>query len=140
MAFDAEPLAHQITIPSDLRAARDVEEQILQAAEKHGYRKENRFAVRLALEEAIVNAHKHGNCGDATKKITISYDVNANRVIIRVRDEGDGFEPYQVPDPTAAERISLPSGRGLMLMRAYVDEVTYNEQGNEVRLVKNKKT
>ena len=62
--------------------------------------------------------------------------MNPNRLIIRVRDEGQGFDPSVVPDPTEPNRISLPYGRGIMLMRAYLDEIIYNQQGNEVQLVK----
>ncbi len=131
-------LPHEITIASDLHAARRIEETIVRLADKMGYSKECAFAIRLALEEAMVNAHKHGNRGDTNKKITISYDVNPQRIVVRVRDEGQGFDPRGIPDPTQPERIPLPNGRGIMLMRAYLDEVTFNEQGNEVQLVKEK--
>jgi serine/threonine-protein kinase RsbW len=136
MPFDSQPLPHQIVIDSDLQAARRVEDLILREAERLGYSAECAFAVRLALEEAVVNAHKHGNRADRTKHITVSYDVRPGRIIVRVRDEGGGFDPCAVPDPTTPDRISLPNGRGLMLMRAYLDDVCYNEQGNEVQLVK----
>jgi serine/threonine-protein kinase RsbW len=136
MSYDPQPLPHQVVISSDLQAARGVEDLILQEAENLGYSPECAFAIRLALEEAVVNAHKHGNRADPTKRITVSYDVRPNRIVVRVRDEGPGFDPYLVPDPTAPDRISLPNGRGLMLMRAYLDDVCYNETGNEVQLVK----
>jgi len=129
-------LPNRIVIMSDLRAARDVEEDVLRLAERLGYTPRCAFAIRLSLEEAIVNAHRHGNRGDPRKKITISYQIDRNRAVIRVRDEGTGFDPGTVPDPTCPERICLPSGRGIMLMRCYLDEVAYNQQGNEVQLVK----
>ena len=138
MSSYSQPLAHQVAIPSNLHAARCIEEQLLGITEGFGYSEESAFAIRLALEEAIVNAHKHGNGGDPSKTITISYDINEHRAIIRVRDEGKGFEPATIPDPTAPDRISLPTGRGIMLMHAYLDDVLYNEQGNEVQLVKEK--
>ena len=56
--------------------------------------------------------------------------------MIVIRDEGNGFAPEEVPDPTAPERIPLPSGRGIMLMRTYMDEVSYRDNGREVRVVK----
>lgn len=138
MPFDPPRLPQQVTIPSDLRAAREVEEQILNEAGSLGYSDECNFAIRLALEEAIVNAHRHGNGGDSTKKIHISYQVDEKRVVVRVRDEGAGFNPDDIPDPTSPDRISLPNGRGLMLMNCYVDEVSFSEQGNEVQLIKEK--
>lgn len=136
MPFDPRPLPHQIKLGSDLRAARAVEEEILQQADACGYSPECAFAIRLALEEAVVNAHKHGNHADPSKHIVVSYEVLPHRIVVRVRDEGQGFNPRVVPDPTSPDRISLPSGRGLMLMRAYLDEVSYNDRGNEVQLVK----
>lgn len=131
-------LPHQAVIPSNLCAAREIEEEILRQAEALGFSKECGFAIRLALEEAMVNAHKHGNKSDPNKKIFISYGVNAQRVIVRVRDEGPGFNPQCLPDCTAPDRISLPNGRGIMLMHAYLDQVCFNQCGNEVQLVKEK--
>jgi len=136
MSFDPQPLPHEIVIPSDLHAARQVEDRILRETEACGYSDECAFAIRLALEEAVVNAHKHGNRCDNQKHIVVSYDVQPQRVVVRVRDEGPGFNPCVIPDPTSPDRISLPCGRGIMLMRAYLDDVSYNEQGNEVQLVK----
>lgn len=133
--FD-KPLPHRIVIASDLHAARDVEEQVLRIAESLGYSRECAFAIRLSLEEALVNAHRHGNRCDPHKKITISYEIDRQRAVIRIRDEGGGFDPCKVPDPTCPERICLPNGRGIMLMRSYLDEVAYNPPGNEVQLVK----
>lgn len=138
MPFKPKELPHQVVVPSNLRAAREIEEQIVCLAEKAGYSKEASFAIRLAIEEAIVNAHKHGNQNDTRKTITVSYEVGAQRIVVRIRDEGTGFDPEHIPDPTAPERLPLPNGRGIMLMRAYLDQVTYNEQGNEVQLVKEK--
>ncbi|HOB73636.1 MAG TPA: ATP-binding protein [Phycisphaerae bacterium] len=132
----ARPLPHQAVIPSDLCAAREIEEEILRQAETCGYSPECGFAIRLALEEAVVNAHKHGNKGDPNKKIVISYRVDPHCVVVRVRDDGPGFDPASLPDCTAPDRIDLPCGRGIMLMNAYMDSVTYNEQGNEVQLIK----
>lgn len=135
--FD-QPLPNRVVITSDLHAARDVEERVLRLTESFGYSRQCAFAIRLSLEEAIVNAHRHGNRCDPLKKITISYQIDGKRAIIRIRDEGPGFDPASVPDPTCPERICLPNGRGLMLMRCYLDEVAYNTQGNEVQLVKEK--
>ncbi|MBP7937402.1 MAG: ATP-binding protein [Phycisphaerae bacterium] len=136
MAFNPQSLARQVVICSDLHAARDVEEEVLRVTRALGYSHECSFAIRLALEEAIVNAHKHGHRGDTTKRITISYDIDSQRAVVRVRDEGPGFDPAAVPDPTNPDRIALPCGRGIMLMRAYLDAVTFNDRGNEVQLVK----
>lgn len=136
MPSSFKPLPHQVVIPSDLCAARQIEEDILRQIEALGYTRECAFAVRLALEEAMVNAHKHGNRGDASKKIVISYALSPERLIVRVRDEGEGFDPSRLPDCTSPDRIALPNGRGIMLMNAYLDRVEFNSRGNEVQLVK----
>lgn len=128
----------ELEIPSDLGAAQAAEEQILHAIEARGYRSEAAFAIRLSLEEAITNAIKHGNKGDRNKRLYLRYSVDDEKAVICVADEGSGFDPKGVPDPTAPGRLSMPNGRGIMLMRAYMDEVEYTGRGNEVRLVKKK--
>lgn len=138
MSTTWQPLQNQIVIASDLEAARRVEDQLLAMAVKRGFGRECLFALRLALEEAIVNAHKHGNHRDSAKSITISYEFTDRRMIVRVKDDGPGFDPSAIPDPTIPDRIPLPTGRGIMLMRAYLDDLVYNETGNEVQLVKDK--
>lgn len=92
------------------------------------------FAIRLALEEAVSNASRHGAAGDPGAVITLDYRIAPGEVHIEVQDDGPGFDPLAVPDPTAEENLEIPSGRGLMLMRAYMTEVSYNETGNRVRL------
>ncbi len=138
----AEPNTHRNSpmiervIDSDLDAARAAEDEILREVEQRGYRSEAAFAIRLSLEEAITNAIKHGNQNDRSKHIHIRYRVDDEKAIISVADDGAGFDPGRVPDPTSPSRLSLPNGRGIMLMRAYMDEVRYNRKGNEIRLVK----
>jgi serine/threonine-protein kinase RsbW len=99
-----------------------------------GYSERDVFAVRLALEEAVVNGLKHGNAGDPAKEVRVRYRVTAEEVVAEVVDEGPGFDPDQVPDPRALENLERPGGRGLLLMRHYVTEVRYNDRGNAVTL------
>jgi serine/threonine-protein kinase RsbW len=88
------------------------------------------FAVRLALEEALVNAVKHGNRGDPAKQACLRCYVNAEVVLLQVEDEGAGFDPTAVPDPLLPENLERPSGRGLFLIRRYMSWMEYNERGN----------
>jgi serine/threonine-protein kinase RsbW len=136
MPLSPESLPYQVIIPNNLIAARKVEDQIMRQIQAMGYSPHCVFGIRLALEEALVNAVKHGNCGEASRRVFVSYDIGPDRAVVRVRDEGVGFNPEKVPDPTSPDRVCLPCGRGIMLMRAYLDEVTYSDQGNEVQLVK----
>jgi serine/threonine-protein kinase RsbW len=123
-------------IPTDLNAGRELAEEVLGLAQANGYHQDVCFAIRLALEEALINAIKHGNRCDPAKKIRIRFQVGPDKADIRVADEGEGFDPRRIPDPTLDENLEKPGGRGIMLMRAYMDEVRFNARGNEVHLVK----
>ncbi len=105
------------------------------ALESAGYGEAAAFAIRLALEEALVNAFRHGNKGDASKCVLVECAIDPASVVIEVQDEGEGFDPGSVPDPTAEENIEIPSGRGIMLMRAYMTSVEYVPPGNRLRIV-----
>ncbi len=125
-----------IQINSDFQQAKEVEDQIITAAEQCGYDDDTIFALRLSVEEALSNAIRHGNLYDVNKKIDIRYSIRPERIDLYVRDEGRGFDPRTVPDPTSPENLESPSGRGVMLMRAYMNQVEYNERGNQIHLVK----
>ena len=136
-------LAHTADLPwtevhfgSCLHKARDVENQILAACEKHHFGEADLFALKLALEEALVNAVKHGNKLDPAKEVKVHYRVCDQRVDITIEDQGEGFNPAELPDPTADENIDRCSGRGILLMRAYMSSVVFNPQGNKVTLSK----
>jgi serine/threonine-protein kinase RsbW len=129
---------HCITIASDLEEAREVEQQMLDALVACGYDETEVFAVKLSLEEALVNAVRHGNGNDSGKTISASWQVTEKEATFSVEDEGPGFNPDAVPDPTLDENLERPCGRGVMLMRAYMDEVTFNEKGNRVCMTKRK--
>ncbi len=133
---DDESTYCTIQIRSTLQEAKKPEAEILDQVQRFGYAEESVFAIKLALEEAMTNAVKHGNGNDATKAITVRFAVNADRAVIIVRDDGEGFDPQQIPDPTTADRISLPDGRGIMLMHAYMDDVRYRDNGREVYMMK----
>lgn len=124
-------------ISSDLDAARQLAEDLLTQVESRGYAEDVCFAIRLAVK-ALINGIRHGSKFDRGKKITVSADVGEQRTAITVADEGEGFDPADVPDPTTDENLEKPTGRGIMLMRPYMDEVAYNDRGNEVRMVKYK--
>ena len=123
-------------IVSDMQAARDLEEALLRDLGQFGYSEASIFAIKLALEEALNNAIRHGNCCDKAKHVTVSIELDERQMTVTIADEGPGFNPCCVPDPTADENIEKPSGRGIMLMRAFMDEVCYNDCGNQIRLVK----
>jgi serine/threonine-protein kinase RsbW len=92
------------------------------------------FGVRLALEEAMVNAVRHGHRDDASKTATLRYSVAPDCFLAEVEDEGKGFDPAAVPDPLAPENLERPGGRGLLLIRRYMSWVRHNAAGNCVTL------
>ena len=126
----------EVFITSDANEARRVQEDIETALKARHYTEQEIFSIRLALEEALVNAIKHGNRMDKSKKIQISYLVGASHFEVLIADEGAGFDPACVPDPTADENIERPCGRGLMLMKHYMSEVAFSPRGNTVRMCK----
>lgn len=126
----------RLAIHSDFSAARRAEQILLDEIERYGYSESAAFAIKLALEEALNNAIRHGNGCDNGKLVELQYDVDADRTVITITDQGDGFDPGTVPDPTTDENLEKPCGRGIMLMRAYMDEVRYNDKGNQVHMVK----
>lgn len=82
--------------------------------------------VLLAVTEATTNAIIHANKCDQSKMVTIDVKVNETKLVVRVKDEGEGFDPADIPDPTEPENLLNESGRGVYLMRVYMDNVEYN--------------
>jgi serine/threonine-protein kinase RsbW len=124
------------TIPSDTAEGQRVQEQIVQLLEERNFSPRDVFSVRLALEEALVNAIKHGNGMDPDKRVHVECFINAKRVRIVIQDEGEGFDPSSVPDPTADENLERPCGRGIMLMKSFMDSVEYCDSGTRVIMEK----
>ena len=136
MSQTGQPLAHDLLIPSDTAEARRVQEEIEHLLKLHQFGEREVFGIRLAVEEALVNAIKHGNQLDPDKKVYVSYQITTERFDIRITDEGPGFNPEDVPDPTAIENLERPCGRGLLLMRGFMTEVQYHGKGNVVTMAK----
>jgi serine/threonine-protein kinase RsbW len=129
-------MATELTIPSDLAEARRVQERIEEALTASAYSEHDIFAIKLALEEALVNAIKHGNQMDPDKRVFISFHITTERFDIRIADEGEGFNPEDVPDPTLDENVERCCGRGLLLMRGFMTDVQYHGKGNVVSMSK----
>ncbi|MEO0966360.1 MAG: ATP-binding protein [Planctomycetota bacterium] len=124
-------------IPSQLEEVPAVVDAVVEAVEAAGgYQDRSVFAIRLAIDEAVTNAIRHGNGQDPDKQVTIEYEITGELVRVCVCDEGPGFVPETLPDPTAEENLIRTHGRGVMLMNAYMTEVSFNERGNCVTLVK----
>jgi serine/threonine-protein kinase RsbW len=99
------------------------------------------FAIELALREALANAVLHGNREDSKKKVHVRCECEKDLgVLLVVRDEGPGFDPGTVPDPTAPENLDAEHGRGILLMKQFMDEIHYESGGTEVHMRKRPST
>src|SRR2546423_15593647 len=139
MSAPAPTLALDVSIPSDMAAARRVQADIEQALQQIHFGEHDIFAIKLALEEALVNAIKHGNQMDRAKRVHVSCRVRDDHFEVQITDEGQGFDPDDVPDPTPPGNLERPCGRGLLLMRHYMTEVAYHDRGRAVRMRKHRK-
>jgi serine/threonine-protein kinase RsbW len=134
-----EPAAHvsrEVRIPSHPNEARRVREEIESHLKACQFTDDEIFGIKVAVEEALINAIKHGNQMDHRKKVHVVYRIVHDRFDIHITDEGDGFDPCDLPDPTMPENLERTCGRGLMLMKHYMSEVHYCERGNSVRMCK----
>ncbi|MBN1807391.1 MAG: ATP-binding protein [Sedimentisphaerales bacterium] len=132
------PSNFSIVVKSRPSAVVEVCEQVLSQLEVNGFGKDDIFAVHLALEEAFLNAVKHGNKMDSSKEVKIDCNVDFDKIEISLTDEGEGFEPSSVADPRFGEDLYKPGGRGLLLMNSYMDVVKFNETGNSLYMVRYK--
>lgn len=125
-----------VNIPSSLSAGRAVQKQILDDVRRNGVEGNAFFAINLALEEALTNAIRHGNRLDPGKRVHIEAEVTPQRVEILIEDEGPGFDRANIPDPTASENLEKCSGRGILLIEAYMSSVSWERGGRRLRMVK----
>jgi len=123
-------------IPSDTVRGQEVQERIIGQMENYKFTDRDVFSTRLALEEGIINAIKHGNRMDLTKSVNINWGISSRKIRVIIQDQGPGFDPADIPDPTADENLERPCGRGIMLMKAFMDLIEYNEQGNQLTIEK----
>lgn len=123
-------------IQSDYSAGRDVQTAILDELARSGFSSHSTFAVKLALEEAMINAIKHGNKMDRKKKVIIDATITTATAEIVIQDEGPGFQRSSVPDPTEDDNIEKCSGRGILLMESYMNNVSWSNGGRKVRMIK----
>jgi serine/threonine-protein kinase RsbW len=126
------------TLDSTLESVNMAEKKAFEIAGKWGFGEDAQNHIAMAVREAAVNAVLHGNAYDPTKKFFIAYEMNPDRLVITVTDQGKGLDPSSIPDPLAPENLLKASGRGIFLIRSFMDEVTIKnlEPGTEITLVK----
>ncbi|MGB7567914.1 MAG: SpoIIE family protein phosphatase [Chitinivibrionales bacterium] len=109
---------------------------ILSSMDSLGYPDESIRKMKIILTELFANAIYHGNKGDHSKKVTIGHIINKKKILVSIMDEGDGFDPAGIPDPTLPENLVKDCGRGLYIVHTYVDKVEFNAKGNRVTVIK----
>lgn len=127
---------YHLEIESDPKNLITVEEFVNYFALDLGLDEEKLNGLLLSVTEATTNAIKHGNRNDINKNVTIDVNVEGEYLLVTVKDQGTGFNPADVPDPTHPDNLLKDSGRGLYLMKIYMDEVNFNvtPQGTETIL------
>lgn len=124
-----------LELPSDLRVIEAAVTYLVERCRAYDYSGSRlNLNFRVGVTEALANAVLYGNRCDPDKCVRVDVSLGATRVTLRVVDEGTGFDPASVPDPTRPENLREPGGRGLFLLRELMDEVEYNARGNEVCL------
>lgn len=113
-----------------------VTNEVLKALQDHHFGEDMVFAVHLAVEEAFVNAIKHGNQDDPQKNVSVECLITPEKFDISIEDEGFGFNLDGVPDPRCDDNLYKSCGRGVLLIQSYMDVVEYNERGNCIHMVK----
>ena len=129
----------RLVLPSHIEAVSDAAAAVADLVQSCGIAEEAAFGINMAVREAITNAMVHGNQEDETKSVEVIFNCIGNEIEIEVKDQGEGFDPTTVPDPTDPVNIMKTSGRGIFLMRSFMDEVEWSarpEGGTTVRMVK----
>jgi serine/threonine-protein kinase RsbW len=125
----------QLKIASDITNLNLVENAIDSLTNEIGINQDSYGKILVAVLEAVNNAIKHGNKQDQKKSVKIDFIIEKKNLYISVTDEGKGFKPAEVPDPTKPENIEALNGRGIFLMSKLADEIEFNGKGNSVKLI-----
>jgi serine/threonine-protein kinase RsbW len=131
------------TVKLDIASRFDMLEMVqtvlTRSAEMAGFDDDATHYLSVAVRESVVNAIKHGNKGDESRRVLVVLTSHADGLEVRVQDQGDGFDPAAVPDPLAEENLLKADGRGIFFMRQFMDEVSYafpRGGGTVVKMVK----
>jgi serine/threonine-protein kinase RsbW len=141
---EAKPLSKpgagrlQFSLSSTMESVGEVEAAAEKLASEAGFEEEERFRIAMAVREAAVNAVLHGNDYDPKKQVRASFENTGKSLIITIADEGEGLDPESIPDPLAPENLMRGTGRGIFLIRSFMDEVHFRQlhPGTELTLIK----
>jgi serine/threonine-protein kinase RsbW len=130
-------LTFKKSVPSDPDLIPAIDEFILSKTNLLKLDEDTLSDLSLSVSEAIANAMVHGNKLDPNKNVIVSINISDDELVLSIKDEGEGFDPGSVPDPTKPENIMRDSGRGIHIMRSFIDEVVYDfsSSGTELKLI-----
>ena len=123
-------------IPSELSEVRRIQDELEQSLQANRYGDTDIFHIKLSVEEALVNAIKHGNKFTPGKNVRVVYSIDPGEFHIRIEDEGAGFNPDEVPDPREDENIDRPCGRGVFIIKNFMTSVEYTRNGTIIVMSK----
>jgi serine/threonine-protein kinase RsbW len=130
------PTDYVLELPNDLRAIERSVDYLIERAQEIGFNHERlRLNLRVGLTEALANAMLYGNCRDPRKRVRLEAQVSAAACTVRVTDEGRGFNPEAVLDPTLPRNRTRSGGRGIFLIKKLMDRVEFNDRGNSITMV-----
>lgn len=123
---------------STLESVNKAEEMADQVASQAGFDEDTRGGISMSVREAMINAVLHGNAYDPAKRVNLTFEQTPQDLVIQITDEGKGLEPGDVADPLAPENLLKQSGRGIFLMKAFMDDVRFRklDPGTEITLIK----
>ena len=126
------------TLDSTLETVDSAEQAASRIASDAGFDEEEVMRIAMAVREAAVNAVLHGNAYDPGKKVSLAFETTGRDLVITIRDQGKGLDPDKIPDPLAPENLLKTSGRGIFLIRSFMDEVHIrpSQTGTEIKLIK----
>lgn len=129
-----------VTLSSTLESVEKIEQMAEDFSTRAGFDEDTAANVAMSVREAAINAVLHGNAYNSEKKISAAFETTSDSLIVRICDQGSGFTPESLPDPLAPENILRGSGRGIFLIRAFMDEVNFRQlhPGTEITLIKHR--
>jgi len=138
LSMTAKRVVHRLD--STLESVNQAEQKASQIATESGFDEEAVHRIEMAVREAAVNAVYHGNAYDPNKKVTLQFERTPDSLVITISDEGKGLDPSEIPDPLSPENLLKPSGRGIFLIRSFMDEVRIRQlhPGTEITLIKHR--
>ncbi|MCX5705509.1 MAG: ATP-binding protein [Candidatus Omnitrophica bacterium] len=123
-------------LPSRLEMIPPLVQAVIEKLEKSGLSKEKLFDVKLCLDEALVNAVKHGNKFSPEHHVEVEAEITGDSLIIQVRDRGQGFDYTKIPNPTEKSNLEKNHGRGVFLIKTLMDKVEHFDSGRTIKMVK----